>query len=123
MRRKHLGIVHLIYMVAGQDKYIIRIVAVDKAQVLIYRICRALVPLSAALCLIRREYGHSALRTVKIPWAAVTYVFVQHERLILREHTDGVYPRVYAVGHREVDNSVFAAEADGRLCRSLGQCI
>ena len=79
-------------MVAGQDKYIIRIVAVDKAQVLIYRICRALVPLSAALCLIRREYGHSALRTVKIPWAAVTYVFVQHERLILREHTDGVYP-------------------------------
>ena len=44
MQVQHIGIVHLIDMVAGQDDHILRIIQVQEANILVDRVGRALVP-------------------------------------------------------------------------------
>ena len=42
-------------------------------------------------------------------------------RLVLGEDQDAVQPRMQAVGERKIDDAIFAAEADGRLCSVPGK--
>ena len=120
---EHLVIVHLIDMVAGQDQDIFRIIFIDKADVLIDRVCSTLVPLRALAALIRRQGIDAAIQAVKIPSLAVCQIHVQDMRLILRQNTDGVDAGIDTVGQREVDDTVFAAKRHCRLRYVLGQYI
>ena len=112
----HLGVVHLIDMVAGQNHHILRVEAVDEVNVLIDGVGGALVP---ALLLVMPLVGGQHLSTgvglVQVPGLAVADVFIQLQRLILGEDAHGVNAGIDAVGQRKVNNAVFAAEGNGRL--------
>ena len=87
---EHLTVVHLVDVVAGENEDIIGVIAVDEIEVLVDGIGGSLVPVRTRFSLIRRQYGGTALVSVKIPRAAVADVFVQYERLILCQHAYGV---------------------------------
>ena len=84
-------------MIAGKNKNIIRIVSVDKLDVLINGVCGAAIPVGGFLALIRREDLYSAERAVKVPRQTVADVIVEQERLVLREHTYRVDPGIDTV--------------------------
>ena len=68
MEADHLRIIHLIYVVAREDKDILGVVSSYKVEVLVYRVRRALVPIRSALSLIRREM---CIRDRKYPAPAI----------------------------------------------------
>ena len=112
---EHLGVVHLVDVVAGENKNIFGRVAVDEVDVLIYGVCGVLVPLGALYLLIGGENMHAAVLSVEIPRLTVADIVVELKRLILREHADGVYAGVDAVRQRKVDDPVLAAVRHGGL--------
>lgn len=116
----HLGVVHLVDVVAGQDNDIFRVVAVDEAYVLVDRVCCAGVPRLACRGFIGRQYMHAAVGAVESPGLTIAYVFIQHQRLILRQHAYCVDPGIYAVGEREVDYPVLSSVGDCRASPSPG---
>ena len=120
---EHSRIIHLIDMVARENQHIIRVVAVDEVHVLVNGVRRALVPVRRLRALIRRENHDAAVHAVKIPRLTVSYVFVEHKRLILCQHADRVYPGIDTVREGEIYYPVLGAERDRRLRRLLGQCI
>ena len=121
MEAEHGGIVHLVNMVAGQDQHVIRVIALDKGDVLIDRVGCALVPFGILALGIGRQDLHAAVRGVQTPRLAVSDVLIEFQRLILRQDADRIDLGVYAVGKREIDNAVLAAERDGRLGRVFRQ--
>ena len=123
MEADHLRIIHLIYVVAREDKDILGLVSSYKVEVLVYRVRRALVPIRSALSLIRREYHNSARHAVEIPRLSRADVLVQHERLILRKHADRINSRIHTVREGKVYYSVFAAERHRGLCGLFGKCV
>ena len=64
---------------------------------------------------------YAAVRAVQAPRLAVADVLVQLQRLILGQDADGIDLGVDAVGKREIDDAVFAAERHGGLRRVLRQ--
>ena len=107
-------------MVAGQNQHIIRIVAVDEVQVLINGVGGAFIPVRTVLCLIGRKHHHSPGGPVQVPGLTVADVFVQHQRLVLRQNTYGIDARIHAVGQGKIDDPVFSAEGDGRFGGCFG---
>ena len=63
----------------------------------------------------------AAVHPVEIPRRAVAEIVVELERLILGQHADGLDAGIDAVGQREVDDAVFAAVGNGRLCDVFGE--
>ena len=112
---QHGGIVHLIDVVAGEDDDIVRIIALDEGDVLID------VPFGILALGIGRQDLHAAVAAVQTPRLAVADVLIELERLILRQHADGVNAGVHAVGERKIDDAILTAERDRRLCRVLRQ--
>ena len=108
-------------MVARKNQHIVGVIALDKANVLVDGICRALVPLGVFALGIGRQHLHAAVRGVEAPRLAVADVLVQLQRLILGQNADGVNLGVDTVRQREIDNPVFAAKGDRGLCRVLRQ--
>ena len=88
---QHHLVVHLVDMVAGQDQYIVRIKALHVFDILIDGIGCAGVPVSVYIPLKGREHRHSSHVPVQIPGYAYANMGVESERLILRQHTDGIY--------------------------------
>ena len=83
MESEEIAVVLLADLVAGKDDNILRIVALNKGNVLIDCIGRSLVPVRAGGLLIGRQYMDSAVETIQIPWLSVAYVLVQNQWLIL----------------------------------------
>ena len=121
MEAKHGGVVHLIDVVAGQNQHVIGVIALDKGNVLIDGVGRALIPLGVFTLGIGRKDLYAAVRGVQAPRLAVADVLVELQWLVLGQNTDRVNFGVYAVGKREIDDAVFAAERDGRLGRVFRQ--
>ena len=124
MGAEHLGIVHLVDMVTGEDEHMIGIIHLDEVHVLIDGVGRAGEP--GALfpgALIRREDVNAAVLGIEIPRLAAADIAVQTQRLILREHTHGVNAGVGAVGEREIDDAVLAAEGHVGLCHLGRECV
>ena len=119
--RNHLGVIHLVDVVAAQHNHVIRIVALNKRYILVNGICRALVPVRAAALLVRLQNMYAGVHTVEIPRLAGTDVFVQLERLILCQNTNGLNAGVHTVGKWKVDNTVLASKRNSRLCEVLGK--
>ena len=120
---EHLGVVHFIDVVAGENKNIFGRIAVNEVDVLIYGVCGVLVPLGALYLLIGGENMHAAVLSVEIPRLTVADIVVELKRLILREHADGVYAGVDAVGKREINDTILSAKRNCRLGELLGQRV
>ena len=60
---------------------------------------------------------HTCVHTVQIPWLAVADVLVEDQWLILCQNADCLDTGIDAVGKREVNNSVFAAEWNSWFCQ------
>ena len=123
MEAEEVGVILLADLVAGQDDDVLRVIAVDEADVLVDGVCSALVPVGAVCLLVRRQGVHTAVQTVQIPGLTVTDVLVQLLGLVLRCDTNGVDIGVDAVGQREVHNAVLTAEGHRRFCRLLCQRV
>ena len=121
MELQHRRVVHLVDMVARENEHIIRVIALDKADVLIDGVRRALVPFGVLALGVGRQHLHAAVRRVEAPRLAVSDIFVQLQRLILRQNADGINLGVDTVGQREINDPVFAAEGNRGLCRVLRQ--
>ena len=123
MIAEHLGIVHLVDVVAGKDQHVFRTIAVDEGDVLADGVCGALVPLGFLASGIRRQDLHAAMGAVQAPGLAVADVLVELQRLILGEDAHGVDAGIDAVGQRKVYDPVFSAEGYSRLGRVLRQYL
>ena len=121
MSLEHGGVIHFIDMVARKYQHIFGIIHLHEMHVLIDGVRRALVPAGARFGLIRRKDMDAAVGSVEIPRLAVADVFVENQRLILRQHPHGVDPRIYTVGEREIDDAILCAECDGGLCNIVGE--
>ena len=117
----HPGIVHPVDMVAGEDQHVVRIIARNKGKVLIDGVGGSLVPLRFLGAGVGREHLHAAVGAVQAPGLSVADIFIQFQRLILGEDSDGVNSGVDAVRQREVDDAILAPEGDGRLGGILRQ--
>ena len=112
----HGGVVHLIDMVTGEDDHIVGVVPVDKVDILVNGVGRALVPAALlVVALIRRQNLGTGMGLVQIPGLAVADVFIQLQGLILGQDAHGIDAGVDAVGQRKINNAVFAAEGNGRF--------
>ena len=123
MLLQHLAVVHFIDMVTGQNQHVVRIITVDEIQILIDRIGGTLIPVCAVASLIRRQNAYTAGHAVQIPGLTVADILIQNKRLILGQNTHGINTGIHAVGHRKIDDTVFAAKLDCRLCRFLRQRV
>ncbi len=111
-------------MVARENQHIIGVVAVDEVHVLVNGVRRVLVPVGTSGRLIRRQqHAYAAVQAVQVPWLSVAYVFVEHKRLILCQDTDCVDAGINAVGEREINDAVLAAERNGGLCQLFGEGV
>ena len=116
VRTQHLVIVHFVHMVAREDEHAVGIIHLDEVHVLIDGVGRAGKPRPALpRALIRGQDVHAAVDAVQIPRLTAADVAVEQQRLVLREHADGVDAGVGAVGQRKVDDAVLAAERDAGL--------
>ncbi len=71
------------------------------------------------LCSYGRQDMYAGVHAVEIPRLAGADVFVQLERLILRQNADGIDAGVHTVGKREIDNAILASERHCGLCKVL----
>ena len=104
-------------MVAGQDHYIIGIIALNKVDVLINRVSCALVPVGLAAALIRRQDAHTGVHTVEIPRLAAAYVLVEQQGLVLGKDAHALNAGIHTVRERKVDNTVFATIWNSGFCQ------
>ena len=75
---EHLGIIHLIDVVAGKDKQVFRRVGVDKVDVLGDRISSSAVNIQISIGLLTRwEYIDAAVLGIQTPAASGCHITVQ----------------------------------------------
>ncbi len=67
---EHLVVIHLIDVVAGQDQDIIRVIFINKIDVLIDGVCSAFVPFRTLRTLVGGQCVDAAAHTVKVPGLA-----------------------------------------------------
>lgn len=116
MRAEHPVIVHFVHMVAREDEHAVGVIHLDEVHVLIDGVGRAGKPRPALpRALIRGQDVHAAVDAVEVPCLAAADVAVEQQGLVLREYADGVDAGVGAVGQREVDDAVLAAERETGL--------
>ena len=87
MELQKVAVILLTDLVAGKDDHILRIISLNKGNVLVNRIGRSLIPIRTACFLIRRQDMNTTVQTVQIPGLSVSDIFIQHQRLILGKDT------------------------------------
>ena len=121
---QHVGIVHLINVVAGEDQYVFRVIGLDKADVLVNGVGSAGEPGALfAGALVGRQDVNAAVGHVHIPGLAAADVAVELQRAVLGQNAHGVNAGVGAVGEGEVNNPVLPAKGYAGFCHFLSQCI
>ena len=114
---KHLLIIHLIDVVAGENEHIVWVIELDKADILIDGVGGALVPGALVPLLhIGGQDMDAPVRPVQVPGLSVSNVAVELQRLILGKHSHRVDAGVNAVAQGEIDDAEFSPEGDGWLC-------
>ncbi len=111
---EHLLVVHLVDVVAGENDDVARVLASDRIDVLVHGIGRAQVPVRRDAHLRRQNFDELAETQQLRP--ALADVPVERKRFVLRQDEHAPEVAVDAVGERNVDNSVDAAEGYCRLC-------
>ena len=75
MEAEEVGVILLADLVAGQDDDVLRVIAVDEADVLVDGVCSAFVPVGTLCLLIRRQGMDAAVQTVQVPGPLPMYSF------------------------------------------------
>ena len=122
MEAQHLGVVHLVDVVAGEHDEMSRVLAQDRIEVLVDRIGGAEIPVLAD-ALLRAENLDELAEFVGDDAPSHAEVPAERQRLVLERDEDLPQPGVDAVAQREVDDAVGAAEVDRRLGAFLRQRI
>ena len=112
---EHVLVVHTIELVAREDEDVLRILALEEADVLSDGVSGARIPGAAGLGGVRRKNGDAAVALVEVPSLARAEIGVEEVGTILREDADGADAGVRAVGEHEVDDPVLTAERHCRL--------
>ena len=110
-------------MVAGENDHIVRIIQVDKADVLIDGVGSTLVPGTALAAHVGGQDVDAAGGSVQIPGLTAADVAVEFQRAVLGQHAHGVDTGIAAVGQGKVDDAILAAEGNGRLGHFSGQDV
>src|SRR5258707_2973134 len=116
---EHATVIHFVDVVAGEDEHVFGLLGANGIYVLIDRVGRPHVPVLADPLHGRQDFDELADFTAEnVPtFADLT---IQRERLILSEDIDAAQTRVNAVGERDVDDAVDAAEGHGRFGAGAG---
>ena len=121
---QHVGVVHLVDVVAGENQDVLGVVGFDEGHVLVDGVGGSGEPGTLFPgAQIGRENVNAAVRDVEIPGLAGADVAVKLERAVLGQDTDGVDAGIGAVGERKVDDAILSTEGDAGFCHILGQSI
>ena len=119
MLAQHVGIVHLVDVVTGENQHVVGVVAFNEPHVLINGVGRAGEPGAFfSRTLIGRKNVDAAVRDVEVPGLAGADIAVELERTVLRQDTDGVDAGVGAVGEGKVDDAILSAKGDAGFATS-----
>ena len=119
---EHAPVIHFVDVVAGEDDHVLRLLGADGIDVLIDRVGRPHVPVFADPLHGRQDFDELAdFAAENIP--AFADLAIQRERLVLREDIDAAQAGVDAVGKRDVDDAVDAAEGNGWFGAVAGERI
>ena len=108
---EHLLIIHLVDVIAGKNEDVVRLLAADRIDVLVDGVGRALIPVLRDAHLRRQHFDEFAEAHQRGPAAAD--MAVEAERFVLREDKNAAQIAVQAIGKRDVDDAIDAAERDG----------
>ena len=122
MEAQHPRVVHLVDVVARQDDQVTRRLALDRVEVLIDGIGRALIPVFADPLLRMQDFDELA-QLVGHDAPPDSDVTGERQRLVLKGDEDLPQARVDAVAQGEVDDPIRPAEIDRRLGPLLGERI
>ena len=110
-----LGVVHLVDVIAGQNHDVFRPFLLDRVDVLVDGVGRALIPVLVDPLLRRDDLDELAQLAAEIGLPAEMDVAVEAHRLVLREDEIPANPAVEAVREGEIDDPIRPAERDGRF--------
>ena len=113
MLLKHFLVIHLVDVVAGQNDDVARVLATDGINVLVNSVGGSEVPIGRDAHLRRQDFDEFAEAQQLRP--ALPRVPVERKGFVLRQNENAAEIAVDAVGKRDVDNAVDAAEGHGRL--------
>ena len=115
MLTQHQVVIHLVDVIARQDKHVARLLRANGVDILVHRIGRAHIPVLADPFHWRQDLDELSQFTSHNVAPAFTNVPVQRQRFVLRQDIDFSQIGVDTVGQRNVNDAVNAAEGDGRL--------
>ena len=119
---EHQPVVHLVDVIAREDQHVLGLLGADRVNVLVDGVGGAQVPVLAHPLHGRQDLDELAqVAGHDVP--ALADVAVQRQRLVLGEDVNVAQVGVDAVGERDVDDAVVAAESDRRLGAVAGQGI
>ena len=110
---QHLGVIHFVNVVAGQDEGVLGTLAAKRIDVLVHGVGGALVPLLRDAHLRRQNFDEFAEAHERRP--PCSDVASEAERFVLREHKNAMQAGIYAIGKCDVDDAVESAERNGGL--------
>ena len=110
---QHLPVIHFVDVVAGQDEDVVRVLAADRIDILIDGVGGAQIPIRGNAHLRRQHFDEFAEPHQRRP--ALADVAVEAQRFVLREDEHAPQVAVDAIGKRDVDDAVDAAEGHGGL--------
>ena len=84
-------------MISRKHENILRIIALDKFDILVNRICGAPIPVGVRMTLVGWEDLYSAEGPVKVPRQSVSDVIIKDKRLILGKHSNGIESGIHTV--------------------------
>jgi hypothetical protein len=118
MKAQHLRVVHLVHVIAREHDDVARRLAIDRVQVLKYRVGSAEIPMLSDSLLRRQNLdelaqflGHDVPPHADVP--------VEGERLVLRRDENAAQSRIDAVAEREIDNPIWPTKYTAGFARSL----
>ena len=113
MLLEHFLVVHLVDVVAGKNDDVARVLAADGINVLVNGVGGSEIPVGGDAHLRRQDFDEFAEAQQLRP--ALADVPVERKRFVLRQNEDAAEIAVDAVGKRDVDNAVDAAEGHSGL--------
>ena len=121
---KHLIIIHLVNMISGKNEQIVRIVIVDKVNILSDCISCSTVYIKVCISLLTRwQYKDTTVLGIQSPETALCCIAAKKHRFILGQNTNGINPTVGAVTQREIDNTILSPVIYSRFCYFVGKVM